>query len=104
MKGKTYEELYGTEKARELRNSRKHSSTVRPVSDITRLRMKESAIKKMENGYQMPSRKGIKDSEETRLKKSLAHKGKVKGPLSDEIKRKISETKKRTAVLLNSSI
>ena len=104
MKGKTYEELYGTEKARELRNSRKQSSTVRPVSDITKLRMKESAIKKMENGYQMPSRKGIKDSEETRLKKSLAHKGKVKGPLSDEIKRKISETKKRTAVLLNSSI
>jgi len=62
--------------------------------------MKKSALKKMENGYKMPSRKGIKDSEETRLKKSLAHKGKIKGPLSDEIKQKISETKRKNAVSL----
>jgi hypothetical protein len=103
MKGKTYEELYGLEKATKLRASRKHSSTVRPVKESTKLKMKQSALKKMETGYKMPSRKGVKDSEETRLKKSLAHKGKVKGPLSDEIKRKISETKKRKAVLLNSS-
>ena len=62
------------------------------------------AFKKMENGYKMPSRKGIKDSEETRLKKSQAHKGKVKGPLSDEVKKKISETKRRKAVLLSTVV
>ena len=95
MKGKTYEELYGNEKALALKESRKKTSTEREVKDITRVRMRESALKKMANGYKMPSRKGIKDSEETRLKKSLAHKGKTKGPLNDETKRKISETKKR---------
>lgn len=98
MKGKTYEELYGSEKASALKESRKKTSTEREVKDITRIRMKKAALKKMANGYQMPSRKGIKDTEETRLKKSLAHKGKTKGPLSDEIKRKISETKKRKSI------
>ena len=101
MKGKTYEELYGAEKAKKLRENRKHTSTVREVKEKTKLLMKESALKKMENGYKMPSRKGVKDSEETKLKKSLSHKGKIKGPLSDEIKRKISETKRRKAVLNN---
>jgi hypothetical protein len=103
MKGKTYEELYGEEKASVLKEQRKKSSSEREVKDITKTRMKESALRKMENGYKMPSRKGIKDSEETRLKKSLAHKGKVKGSLSDEIKQKISETKRRKAVLLLTS-
>jgi hypothetical protein len=103
MKGKTYEELFGEEKALKLKESRKKTSSEREVKDITKQRMKESAIKKMENGYKMPSRKGIKDSNETRLKKSLAHKGKIKGPLSDEIKKKISETKRKKAVLLSTS-
>jgi hypothetical protein len=100
MKGKTYEELYGQEKATKLKESRKKTSSDREVKEITKSRMKESALKKMENGYKMPSRKGIKDSDETRLKKSLAHKGKIKGPLSDEIKQKISETKRKNAVSL----
>ena len=100
MKGKTYEELYGQEKATKLKESRKKTSSEREVKEITKSRMKKSALKKMENGYKMPSRKGIKDSEETRLKKSLAHKGKIKGPLSDEIKQKISETKRKNAVSL----
>lgn len=104
MKGKKYEEIYGLEKAAELKESRKRTSTLREVKEITKIRMKESALKKMENGYKMPSRKGIKDSEETRLKKSLAKKGKIKGPMSDEVKRKISETKKRQASLLNKNI
>ena len=103
MKGKTYEELFGEEKALKLKESRKKTSSEREVKDITKQRMKQSAIKKMENGYKMPSRKGIKDSNETRLKKSLAHKGKIKGPLSDEIKKKISETKRKKAVLLSTS-
>jgi hypothetical protein len=100
MKGKTYEELYGQEKATKLKESRKKTSSEREVKEITKSKMKESALKKMENGYKMPSRKGIKDSDETKLKKSLAHKGKVKGPLSDEIKKKISETKRKNAVSL----
>ena len=100
MKGKTYEELYGQEKATELKASRKKTSSGREVNEITKSKMKESAIKKMENGYKMPSRKGIKDSNETKLKKSLAHKGKVKGPLSDKIKQKISETKRKNSVFL----
>jgi len=100
MKGKTYEELYGQEKAIKLKASRKKTSSEREVKEITKSRMKESALKKMENGYEMPSRKGIKDSDKTRLKKSLAHKGKIKGPLSDEIKQKISETKRKNAVSL----
>jgi len=95
MKGKTYEELYGFEKAANLKESRKKTSASREVKEITKIRMKESALKKIENGYKMPSRKGIKDNEETRLKKSLAKKGKIKGPMSDEVKRKISETKKK---------
>tara|TARA_R110000868_G_scaffold147197_5_gene368452 strand:+ start:79 stop:741 length:663 start_codon:yes stop_codon:yes gene_type:complete len=100
MKGKTYEELYGQEKATELKASRKKTSSGREVNEITKSKMKESALKKMENGYKMPSRKGIKDSNETKLKKSLAHKGKVKGPLSDKIKQKISETKRKNSVFL----
>lgn len=104
MKGKTYEELYGLEKAADLKESRKKTSASREVKAITKIRMKESALKKMENGFKMPSRKGIKDNEETRLKKSLAKKGRLKGPLSDEVKRKISETKKRQASLLNKNI
>jgi hypothetical protein len=102
MKGKTYEELYGQEKATELKAGRKKTSSEREVTEITRNRMQDSALKKMENGYIMPSRKGIKDSDETRLKKSLAHKGKVKGPLSDETKQKISETKrKKSSIFIN---
>lgn len=41
-----------------------------------------------------PSRKGIRDSEETRLKKSLANKRRVFGPLSVEHKEKLSKALK----------
>jgi hypothetical protein len=97
IKGKTYEEIYGKEKAAALRARRRHTSTVREVTDTTRDRMQQSAIKKIENGYVMPSRLGIRDSEETRLKKSLAKKGKKRGPMKEETKKKISETKKHKA-------
>lgn len=97
IKGKTYEEIYGDEKAAALRARRKHTSTVRQVTDITKDRMKQSALKKMKNGYVMPSRLGVRDSEETRLKKSLAKKGKKRGPMKEETKKKISETKKQKA-------
>jgi hypothetical protein len=96
MKGKTYEELYGKERAALLKESRKITSSGRTVTDVSKERMKRSALKKMENGYTMPSRKGIKDSDETRLKKSLAKRGKLRGPTSEETKRKISEAKKKS--------
>jgi hypothetical protein len=51
----------------------------------------------MANGYKMPSRKGKKDSKETCLKKSLAHSGKIKPPMSEETKKKISDTKRKNS-------
>jgi hypothetical protein len=97
MKGKTYEELYGQEKAKLLKESRKRTSSVRIVTEETKQRMKHSALKKMENGCSMPSRKGVTDSDETRLKKSLAKKGKKRGPMSEETKLKISKSKRKNA-------
>lgn len=93
-KGKTYEEIYGQEKARLLKESRKRTSSLRTVTEETKERMKQSALKKIENGFIMPSRKGVKDNDETRLKKSLAKQGKKRGPMSEETKLKISESKK----------
>ena len=97
MKGKTYEEIYGEEKAKRLKLQRTKSSSVREVTKETKCRMKQSALAKMANGYKMPSRKGKKDSEETRLKKSLAHKGKTRPPMSEETKKKISDTKRKNS-------
>ena len=94
-KGKTYEEIYGIEKAKSLKEARSISSSTREVTDETKEKQRQSALKKIANGYKMPSKLGIKESEETRRKKSLAHKGKPKGPRSEETKRKISETKKK---------
>ncbi len=97
MKGKTYEEIYGEEKAKQLKLQRTLSSSVREVTQETKDRMKESALVKMANGYKMPSRKGKRDSEETRLKKSLAHRGKIKPSMSEETKKKISDTKRKNS-------
>jgi hypothetical protein len=97
MKGKSYEEIYGEEKAKHLKAQRKISSSTREVTQETKDRMKQSALNKMVNGYKMPSRKGIKDSVETRLKKSLAHKGKSRPPMSEETKKKISDTKRKNS-------
>lgn len=95
MKGKTYEELYGKEKADELKAKRKVSSSLRPVTYETKEKMRAGAKKKMENGYMMPSREGVSDSEETRIKKSESHKGKTRGPMSEETKKKISDAKRK---------
>ena len=98
MKGKTYEELYGIEHATRLKALRVKSSSERIITDETKHKMRLSALNKMANGYLMPSRKNVKDSAETKNKKSLAHIGKIKGPMSDETKRKISETKRNNSI------
>ena len=78
-KGKTYEEIYGEDKARELKEIRSKSMKGKPKSEETRKKLSDA-------------NKGKVLSEESRNKISMAHKGKV---TSDETKRKISETKHR---------
>lgn len=73
-RGKTYEELYGEERAKELRESRAKSNYNRQISDETRKRLSEAA-------------KNKKVSDETRRKLSKSHKGRK---LSDEDKKKKS--------------
>lgn len=74
FRGKTYEEMYGKEKAKELRECRSNSNHNRLIRDETKKK-------------QVESHKGKKASKETREKLSKLHKGKK---LSDEDKKKKS--------------
>lgn len=74
-RGKTYEEIYGTEKAKELKESRSNSNRKRG-------RLSEETKKKISK-----ANKGKKRSDETKKKLSALRKGRK---LSDEDKRKKS--------------
>lgn len=73
-RGKTYEELYGEEEGKRLRNLRGESNHNRIISDETKKKISQS-------------HKGKHPSEETRKKLSKSHKGRK---LSDEDKKKKS--------------
>lgn len=69
-RGKTYEEMYGKEKAEELKESRRKSNHNRKTSDKTRKKLSEA-------------HKGRKHSEESKRKQSASSKGRK---LTDEDK------------------
>ena len=73
MKGKTYEEIYGEEKAKELKELRRIGSTDKLLSAETKQKISEAAKNR---------------TPEHREKLSLVRKGK---PLAEETKRKLSE-------------
>lgn len=56
---------------------------------------KEEGPLNANNGLHTRFKKGHKHTEETRKKLSIANKGKIKGPMSEETKKKISDTKKK---------
>ena len=94
MKGRSYSDIYGEAKATELKAAKSKALRGRVFSEDSKAKMKASALIRKEAGYRPPSRKGICDSAETRMKKKLAHSGRKRGPMSDATKKKISETKK----------
>lgn len=75
-KGKTYEELYGIEKANELKEKKRLANLGKKLSNEVK--------EKISNGN-----KGKKVSDETKQKQSVANKGKK---ISDETKQKISKS------------
>lgn len=78
-RGKTYEEMYGEEKAKELRESRANSNHNRQISEETKKKISESHKDKKaseETKKKMAeSHKGRKLSNEDKKNKSLAAKG-----------------------------
>jgi group I intron endonuclease len=75
-KGKTYEELYGVEKAKELKEKKRLATLGKKLTDDVKEKIREG-------------NKGKKVSDETKLKQSNANKGKK---VSDETKQKISKS------------
>ena len=63
----------------------------KPHTEEAKIKMSETHKK---NRDRPPSHKGIKASQETRLKMSLARKGKKRPPFSEEWKRKLSESRR----------
>ena len=70
IKGKTYEEFFGVEKARELRASRSAALLGKPKSEAHRNNMSKGCM-----GRPSP-RKGATHTHEAKLKNRLAHLGK----------------------------
>lgn len=84
-KGKTYEEIYGLDKTKELKESIANSNRKRGCSEETKKKLSEA-----NKGKPSPN-KGKKLSEEIKRKISEAEKGKQ---LSEETKKRMSEAKK----------
>ena len=87
-KGKTYEELYGPEKAAEMRQKRSEALKGKPKSEEHIAKV--SAARK---GF-VPPNKGKQASEETKAKIREARANQVIGPMTDEQKEKIRQAHK----------
>lgn len=83
FKGKTYEEMYGVERAREIKEKQIEASTGVKFTDERRTHISES-------------KKGCKDSLETRRRKRLAHLGKKHKPETiEKMKESAKEANKK---------
>lgn len=97
--GKTYEEIYGIDKACEKRQKLRMSATGRKHTDEAKEKMSIRSGGRVRNPHSEETKQKISEankgrlfSEETKQKISDAHKGKT---LSEEHRKKISETKRK---------
>lgn len=89
-KGKTYDELYGPEKAAELRQRRSEALKGKPKSDEHKKKCRVAAL-----GH-TPHNKGKTASEETKAKVREARAKQVMGPMTEAQKEKIRQAHKAT--------
>jgi len=68
MKNKTYEEVYGSDKAKELKLARSISSSMRVVTEITKQKMKNRIFTSLHKTRISLAKRGIKQSNYTKQK------------------------------------